>query len=417
MVTPRCAGFWLLTRNGFVYPYGRIQTHGSPGASGLHVDDAVGLAAAPDDRGYWVLLGSGRVLAYGSARNYGQPSARRLHETTAAALTPTPSGRGYWVLLANGRVLSFGDAARLGGVPITRGSSDRAVALAVDDTGRGYWIATRNGNVFPRGDAPVVGSPVNLGYHGHGVDAIVSDWPGDGYWELTRGGRVYSFGSAPDDGAPVYDARLAGSPSVALSGGWNTGGYWVMNASGMASLYWFGQCPEDGICPVIPPRHPVPAGVVDIAAADGPPLQTCPPGRLSIAVSSTPPIARDMLDLTVVDTSASECVMSSAPFSLSGTLANGQAYAIPGSWMDQETVVMAPQGDNPGTAADEVLMVSVDYVPESVTGAPCPAATATLRLSIGHGPAVVLRGLALPICPAAFPDARLWFATGATVGG
>jgi hypothetical protein len=63
---PTGRGYWLVARDGGVFPFGAARFHGSAGAS-APAAGVVDIVATPSGRGYWLVTGTGAVLAYGDA--------------------------------------------------------------------------------------------------------------------------------------------------------------------------------------------------------------------------------------------------------------------------------------------------------------------------------------------------------------
>ncbi|MGH8999769.1 MAG: hypothetical protein ACRDY7_10305, partial [Acidimicrobiia bacterium] len=84
------SGYWMLGRDGRVYPFGDAAGHGQA-ATG----DAVDLEPTPSGGGYWVVDSAGRVFALGDAVDFGavQPSQLTSGEVVTS-LSASPSGRG-----------------------------------------------------------------------------------------------------------------------------------------------------------------------------------------------------------------------------------------------------------------------------------------------------------------------------------
>ena len=64
----------------------------------------------PDGRGYWLLSADGAVSPYGDATDYGSPVGLMQGLDNAAGIFTTSDGQGYWVAAPDGAVASYGDA-------------------------------------------------------------------------------------------------------------------------------------------------------------------------------------------------------------------------------------------------------------------------------------------------------------------
>ena len=99
---PNGPGYWLVTRTGTVFAFGRAPTH--PILRPAH--PVIGIVAAPN-HGYWLYTAQGNVYNSVGAPFYGSP-----HGSGVAAMLATPDGKGYWLITHGGTVSGFGDAAR-----------------------------------------------------------------------------------------------------------------------------------------------------------------------------------------------------------------------------------------------------------------------------------------------------------------
>ncbi|HET9689665.1 MAG TPA: immunoglobulin domain-containing protein, partial [Acidimicrobiales bacterium] len=208
--TPDRKGYWLVTSDGAVYPFGDAGFEGSLNDVRLAAP-IVGIAATPDGGGYYLVGADGGVFSFGDAAFHGSTGALRL-AAHMVGLVVTPDGGGYYLVGADGGVFSFGDAAFHGSTgnlylvaPI--------VGMATTPDGGGYFLAGADGGVFSFGDAAFHGSTGNL----HLVSPVVSIQATDdgaGYLLGAADGGVFTFGDAPFDGSAA-GLRLA-SPIVAI---------------------------------------------------------------------------------------------------------------------------------------------------------------------------------------------------------
>ncbi|HEV3363569.1 MAG TPA: hypothetical protein VG795_05400, partial [Acidimicrobiia bacterium] len=74
--------------------------------------------------GYWMLTGDGHVHPFGDAAFFGEPSPLRAG-VRAVDLEPSSLGFGYWVLDDTGQIRAYGDAIFFGSVPAGRLEVDR----------------------------------------------------------------------------------------------------------------------------------------------------------------------------------------------------------------------------------------------------------------------------------------------------
>src|SRR5690606_26791693 len=75
--TPSGAGYWILTNDGVVHPFGDAVDHGDSSHTGTHPNGTDALARSieshPSTQGYWVLWTDGAVTAH-NLTNHGSAS-------------------------------------------------------------------------------------------------------------------------------------------------------------------------------------------------------------------------------------------------------------------------------------------------------------------------------------------------------
>ena len=74
----------------------------------MRQDPIVAATATPDGRGYWMVTANGGVLPFGDAASFG--SVRKPFTGRVVAIVATPDGNGYWIACRSGKVYNFGDA-------------------------------------------------------------------------------------------------------------------------------------------------------------------------------------------------------------------------------------------------------------------------------------------------------------------
>lgn len=194
-------GYWLLSVDGSVFPFGAARFYGSPASTPTRVTDAAGLVPTADGGGYWIFTAGGRVLAYGDATTAAAVAGDPGSSAPAVALVATPDGQGYWLARADGTVAAYGDAPLLPGAPA--GYHFRTVVgLAATPDGSGYWLLTAGGQVFASGDARRYGQVLSTTL-GQPLQALVPTTDGLGYWLVAHDGDVYAFGDATAAAPPV----------------------------------------------------------------------------------------------------------------------------------------------------------------------------------------------------------------------
>jgi hypothetical protein len=242
-------GYWMLTADGHVDPFGGAAFSGQPYpmASGAR---AVDLEPTPSGNGYWVLDDGGHVRAYGDAAAHGSVSSSRLDPgERAVSLSATPSGAGYWVFTTRGRAVPFGDAGFFGDVSALR-LNRPVVGSVATPTGQGYYLFASDGGIFTFGDATFAGSTGALRLN----QPIVGMAPlqsGSGYWLVGADGGLFAFGRAGFFGS-MGSVRLNRPVSAVVPG---TDGYLMVGEDGGA--FSFGDVSYFGSLADHPPATPV----------------------------------------------------------------------------------------------------------------------------------------------------------------
>lgn len=142
-------GYYTLSHTGAVTAHGNIPFYGQLSSSSPH-SSAIQIVSTPTRKGYWILTQNGQIFPFGDAANLGNAPV----SANAVAMAPTPSGQGAFVLDQNGTVYALGDARILGNAP----AGTAAQAIAVTPDGQGYWILAQTGTVYSFGDAKNYGS-------------------------------------------------------------------------------------------------------------------------------------------------------------------------------------------------------------------------------------------------------------------
>jgi hypothetical protein len=158
--------------------------------------NAVGIAATPDDGGYWIATNTGAVIHCGDAQNFGQ-----VAETLNApivGITATHDGNGFYLVAADGGVFTFGDAVFLGSMGAVR-LNKPVVGMALDPATGGYWLVAADGGVFTF-KAPFFGSMGNQALN-KPVVGMETDSSGDGYRLVGADGGIFDFGSSQFKGS------------------------------------------------------------------------------------------------------------------------------------------------------------------------------------------------------------------------
>ena len=210
-VSPDGGGYWLVASDGGIFAFGDAGYYGSTG--GIHLNKPiVGMAVTPDGLGYWLVASDGGIFAFGDAGFYGSTGAVVLNKPIVG-MAATPDGLGYWLVASDGGIFAFGDAAFYGSTGAVR-LNKPIVGMAPMPDGEGYWLVASDGGIFAFGDAGFYGSTgaVHLDKPIVGMAATPD---GDGYWLVASDGGIFAFGDAPFDGST---AGQQGSSVIGLVG-------------------------------------------------------------------------------------------------------------------------------------------------------------------------------------------------------
>jgi hypothetical protein len=214
--TPGAKGYWLVGRNGAVYPEGDAHFEGDLPAIGVEVDDIVAIASTGDGRGYWLIGADGGEFAFGDARYHGSVPGVGIRVDDIVGMVATSDGGGYWMVGADGGVFAFGDAHYVGSLPGLGVHVDDVRAMIASPTRGGYILVGGDGGTF------ILGSGVHYfgSLPGHGVH--VSDIVGlaltpdaQGYWLAGSNGATYAFGDGKQFATP--GGAAANLPIVAIA--------------------------------------------------------------------------------------------------------------------------------------------------------------------------------------------------------
>jgi hypothetical protein len=192
-------GYWMLSADGTVYPFGGAVNLGDakPHLGGRQ---AVDLEPTPDYGGYWIVDETGRVFSFGNAKgNLGNVDAGALRSgEKVTSLSATPTGAGYWIFTSQGRVFAKGDATHFGDMAGTTLNGPVLDSIPTP-TGEGYYMVGSDGGIFAFGDATFAGSMGGKKLNAP-VQSLVPDPDGAGYWLVASDGGIFAF-----------DADFAGS--------------------------------------------------------------------------------------------------------------------------------------------------------------------------------------------------------------
>jgi hypothetical protein len=248
--TPQPAsGYWMLTSDGHVNPFGDAGFFGQPfpmsgGVTTVHLEPT------PSGHGYWILDSTGRVRVFGDAGWYGNVNAATLAPgERVVSLSATPSGAGYWVFTSRGRAVPFGDAGFFGDAAAL-GLNRPVIGSVATPTGQGYWLFASDGGIFTFGDAAFFGSTGALRLN-QPVVAMAASPTNRGYWLVASDGGIFAFGDARFFGS-MGGVRLNRPVSAVVPG---EAGYLMVGQDGGA--FSFGDVAFFGSLADSPPATPV----------------------------------------------------------------------------------------------------------------------------------------------------------------
>ncbi len=271
------AGYDVLQQNGAVSSFGGAGNFG--GAQDLTLKGpAVDMAVTPDGRGYWIVTSNGSVYPYGDAYFYGSPGSGPPPAAghNIVSIVPTADGQGYWLCDASGVVRAYGDARQLPSLPASY-AGPPIVAFAVLPGEAGALAVDAAGDVYPLGRATSYGSLTGqtLAYP---IVAMALTPDGRGYWLTDSEGDVYSFGDAASPVAPP--SSLSGTV-VGITGPKSGTGYWAVTTTGL--VIPGGVTSRGG--PYTPPPAPPVAAIATAIPLSSTELSPYPHGSVGYDVS------------------------------------------------------------------------------------------------------------------------------------
>ena len=232
---PSNTGYWMLSRDGRVYPFGEADSTPSSITAPL-VAPVVSMAPTPTGEGYWILSSNGRITPHGDAGFFGSTEAMALN-APVARLEPTPTGEGYWVLGRDGGVFSFGDAAFYGSTGAMKLNAP-VISMAATPAGAGYWLLAADGGVFTFGDGQFYGSTGAMTLNAP-VVSMAPHPSGEGYWLQARDGGIFSFGAVGFHGSVPGLGLHGTAPNIQIRSTPSGEGYYVLGSDG--GIFTFGD--------------------------------------------------------------------------------------------------------------------------------------------------------------------------------
>jgi hypothetical protein len=219
--TPTGHGYWIVTADGSVFPFGDARSYGSMSQVRLNAPIR-SLIPGPGGNGYWLYASDGGVFSFGSARFHGSTGSMRLN-APVVGMASTPTGNGYWLVATDGGIFSFGDARFHGSTGSMRLNAP-VVGMARDGGGGGYWLAGADGGVFTFGAAHFRGSASGQVAADHHVVQLVGMPDGNGY-------RMLALRNLPDVG--LMSMGSAGAAVADVQNRLVSMGYWLPGVNGV----------------------------------------------------------------------------------------------------------------------------------------------------------------------------------------
>jgi len=386
-ITPNDQGYWMVTKDGYVYPFGNAAPVGTFVGNGPKSGSyyslglpsgvsVVGVAEPSNDNGFWVLLSNGDVLAEAGAPYYGEPGSGAGVPTAQSylAIARNPGGTGYGVMDNWGQIFGYGGApsapaeGAVGSVttfayvpyfggdalfvndPETISAPNTTTAPATGTTIYGY-----TGPYLPECDQPNSGSDGLGGGTGYGGGGGLGDGlPGNNGTPFGAGGAS----SGTFSGAGGYGGGGAGG------NGWGGGGGGGGYVGGIGGNGWIGSGTDPGSGGQGGQSYVAP-GATNVSDQ---------PGAGGVGGTAGPG-ANGYVDITFY--SSTGTVLASQQFSYTGNL---QTVVVP-SGTSTALITAAGAGGAGGTVSNTTggggdLLTAI---------VPIPSGTSTLDVLVGGG--------------------------------
>jgi uncharacterized protein (DUF1501 family) len=233
---PNIDGYWLVSRAGAVYAFGKAPFKGAVTSPTAPI---VGIAATPSKQGYWICDSNGSVYAFGNAGFFGSLNGVPL-SAPIVGISATSSGQGYWLLGRDGGVFSFGDAIFYGSTGNLR-LNQPVVGMASAPGSPGYWFVARDGGIFSYGPGAAFFGSTGAMTLNQPIVGMAATANGRGYWLVARDGGIFAFGNAAffgSTGAMTLNSPITGMLACPR------GGYWLVAEDG--GIFAFGAASFEG---------------------------------------------------------------------------------------------------------------------------------------------------------------------------
>jgi hypothetical protein len=68
------------------------------------------MAGTPTGGGYWIVSANGNVFPFGDAKSFGTLPSLNVNVNNIISIVPVPGGAGYWLIGKDGGLFAFGNA-------------------------------------------------------------------------------------------------------------------------------------------------------------------------------------------------------------------------------------------------------------------------------------------------------------------
>jgi hypothetical protein len=230
-------GFWISSAGGKVFGAGNASVYGSLSVSAT-ANPVVGIASTPDGKGYWEVTRNGSVAPYGDARDYNDLPGIHVRVSNIVAIAPTADGKGYWLVGADGGEFAFGDAHFHGSIPGLHIRVDDISGMVATPNGNGYILVGTDGGVFVFG-GNFYGSLPGLHKKVDNIVGILPTGAETGYVLVGSDGGAFVFGTGSGFFGSLPGRHITESNIVGIALTSNQKGYWMAGSNG--AIYNFGD--------------------------------------------------------------------------------------------------------------------------------------------------------------------------------
>ncbi len=187
----------------------------------------LGVPLSPKGDGYWMLSRDGKVFTFGKAPHLGEPVGNRAVGASFVDLEPTAGGDGYWIVDDQGHLFAYNANGFANVSDLAAG--EQVTSVSATQNGKGLWIFTSRGRVIVRGEAKHYGDMSGATLNGPVLDSIVAP-DGAGYYMVASDGGVFSFGTARFHGS--MGGKPLNGPVQSLVPDPDGSGYWLVASDG-----------------------------------------------------------------------------------------------------------------------------------------------------------------------------------------